>query len=312
MKTILVPEEDDGARLDRALARLTPDMGLRGRRRLCEMHLVLVNGREAAASYKVRAGDALALCEEPPAGETAALPRADAPRLVARTKHLAFLYKPAAMHTESLAGKPGESLEAALEAMLGCRARLLNRLDFATSGITAAALSPAGEEAYRAAQDAGLTQKRYLALLEGNMPRPVLADRRLLLKNRSRVLVELERHPDVRRHTRITPLAVMEAAPVLAALGLPASGSAPESITLAGCVILKGARHQIRAHCAFCGFPLAGDGRYGAKTVPEGEERFFLHHGRLILPEADAFCLPPWLDALDEEAARRARLWLKA
>ena len=176
--------------------------------------LVLVNGRPAAAARKVREGDSIELQDEQAPQSTQALPGADAPRLVARTAAFAFLYKPAAMHTESLAGKPGESLQDVVESLAGGKARLLNRLDFATSGLAAAALNRAGEEAYHSAQDRGLTEKRYLALLEGALTRPVLADRRLLLKNRSRVLVELDRHPDVRRHTRITPLA----APVRRAL----------------------------------------------------------------------------------------------
>lgn len=313
MKRITATAQDEGARLDHVLERLAPDMGLRGRRRFCELGLVLVNGRPAAAARKVREGDSIELQDEQAPQSTQALPGADAPRLVARTAAFAFLYKPAAMHTESLAGKPGESLQDVVESLAGGKARLLNRLDFATSGLAAAALNRAGEEAYHSAQDRGLTEKRYLALLEGALTRPVLADRRLLLKNRSRVLVELDRHPDVRRHTRITPLAVMPAAPLWEKLGLTCPAKGPEQLTLAGCVILKGARHQIRAHCASCGFPLAGDARYGAQSRAAGDtERFFLHHGRLILPEAEALCLPPWLDELGEDAAYRARRWLEA
>lgn len=310
MKNILVPEEDNGARLDRALARLMPDMGLRGRRRICELHLALVNGKSAAAVYKVRTGDTLTLCENTLELENKA--HTDIPHLVRRTENMAFLYKPSNMHTQSLAGKPGKTLETALYGLLGCHARLMNRLDFCTSGIAAAALTCAGEAAYLAAQDAGQTEKRYLALLEGNMPHPMLADRGLFLKNRRRVLVEHERHSDTRRHTHIEPIAVMNAAHILTALGMPAYDNMPECITLAGCTIFKGARHQIRAHCAYLGFPLAGDARYGAITAVEGEERFFLHHGRLILPDTEALCLPPWLDALGEGAARLAMRWLKA
>ncbi|HJA75619.1 MAG TPA: pseudouridine synthase [Candidatus Desulfovibrio gallistercoris] len=317
MKSLTVTQEEEGSRLDRALALLVPGMGLRGRRRLCELGLARVNGRPAAASYKVRAGEALSLAEEgteegKEAPEKEAAAPADGPRLIARGKNLAFLYKPSGMHSESLAGKPGDSLQSRLEALLGGKARLLNRLDFATSGIVTAALSPAGKEEYQNAQDRGLTEKRYLALLEGSLPRPVLADGKLLLKNRERVLVELARHPDARRHTRIIPLAVMEARPVLERLAHLWQGQAPAALTLAGCIILKGARHQIRAHCAAQGFPLAGDGRYGALFRPEEGEAFFLHHGRLILPGISALSLPPWLEALGEEAAEKARLWLEA
>jgi len=50
-KLIVLPEETD-SRLDRVLGRLLPEMGLRGRRRLCELGLALVNGRPAKESKK--------------------------------------------------------------------------------------------------------------------------------------------------------------------------------------------------------------------------------------------------------------------
>ena len=115
----VLPEEND-VRLDRVLERLLPDMGLRGRRRLCELGLVEVNGRPAPPSRKMRPGDAVEVREAAPAdaptpsAETLAtdahrnrLFPEDNPRLVTRTPHLAAVYKPASMHTEALAGKPG-------------------------------------------------------------------------------------------------------------------------------------------------------------------------------------------------------------
>ena len=58
-KSITVLPEEADLRLDRVLGRLVPDMGLRGRRRLCELGLALVNGRPAKASYDVKVGDKL-------------------------------------------------------------------------------------------------------------------------------------------------------------------------------------------------------------------------------------------------------------
>ena len=344
---IVLPEEAE-QRLDRVLGRLLPEMGLRGRRRLCELGLALVNGRPARESKKVRSGDVISLAElvdvsgdsahvgdacsapaspamrKAPArkapSESAPLFPEDRARLVRRAPRFAILHKPAAMHTESLAGKPGDSLESLLLQLVpglpkGERLRMLSRLDYPTSGLVTVALSETAIHDYQEYQDAGRTEKRYLALLEGDMPHGMLADQKLLLKSRERVMVELARHPDPRRHTVIDPLAVLELAPLLRRLGLDRrgwQGTPPKFVTLAGCTILKGARHQIRAHSAGLGYPLLGDWRYGASFHPAEEdgETFFLHHACLLLPGLETNIIPPWLGHLGSRAAREAEIWM--
>lgn len=337
MARFTVSPDEHESRLDHVLGRILPGTGLRGRRRLCELSLALVNGRPAPASRKVREGDIV----EIPDSETARYPVSgrekhdgpesfsvlpsnalfpeDAVRLILRSPHLAALYKPAGMHTEALAGKPGISLQTLLTGIpgLGNGARLLNRLDFPTSGLTLAALDDEGENLYRQAQEEGRTEKRYLAVLEGSLTRGVLAVQRLSGRNRARMTVETTPHPDPGRHTSIQPLIVMDASETMRKLGLKEhgwQGSLPSGMTLAGCIILKGARHQIRAHGSSLGHPLLGDRRYGASLIPAdgSDEAFFLHHGRLILPGFDAAVLPPWLEVLGKDAVRAAERWLNA
>ena len=77
---------------------------------------------------------------------------------------------------------------------------------------------------------------------------------------------------------------------------------------LIGCRIRKGARHQIRAHLAAAGHPLAGDSLYGAELpCPSG---FLLHHGRVSFPDFQAFRLPAWLPLLPREAQEKATAFL--
>lgn len=321
-KTIVLSEEED-SRLDHVLGRLLHGMGLRGRRRLCGLGLVLVNGCPAKESRKMRVGDEIIVKDAGTAGaaegalpETGSAPGMRA-RLIKRTPHLAFLFKPAGLHTEMLAGKPGTSLQAMLPDLLGREEhpRLLNRLDFPTSGLVTAALDELGARRYQEAQEIGRTEKRYLALLEGEMPCGMLADRSLDMRNREKVLVGPTSHPDPRRYTVIAPLAVMESRPLLLRLGFTkqtGQEAFPPHVTLAGCTILKGARHQIRAHCSSLGFPLLGDRRYGAHLPlsENGEERFFLHHACLILPGVKVSVPAPWLSQLGRRAAEQAERWL--
>ena len=110
--SIVVAESDAGKRLDAALAGLLPGMGLRGRRRACDMGRAQVNGRARPAAYRTRPGDVLTLAAREE-GDGAFLPRAVAHVLTpekAEAGGLAALFKPAGMHCAALAGKPGVCL----------------------------------------------------------------------------------------------------------------------------------------------------------------------------------------------------------
>ena len=254
----------------------------------------------------MRPGDVLCLAE------TGGAPEASGPsvRLVGRSAHLAALDKPAGLHTEALAGKTGDSLQVRLDELLPRgkeRPRLLNRLDFPTSGLVAAALDEEGAERWRRAQEGGLMEKRYLALLEGELTEERLMRQRLVLKGRERVLVELADHADFRRHTLLRPLAALDArelADILeAAEGRVwrGAGPAPQRATLAACRIVKGARHQIRAHAAAAGFPLWGDRRYGAAWLcglerENGGERAAPYAGERVLLPAPRLPEPAGMD----------------
>jgi 23S rRNA pseudouridine1911/1915/1917 synthase len=74
-----------------------------------------------------------------------------------------------------------------------------------------------------------------------------------------------------------------------------------------------GRTHQIRAHLAALGHPIAGDTLYGSTSAPPGLSRQFLHaHGLIIrLPstrQLHTFTspLPPDLAAVLEELAANA------
>jgi hypothetical protein len=57
--------------------------------------------------------------------------------------------------------------------------------------------------------------------------------------------------------------------------------------------ILRGARHQIRAHLADAGFPIVGDSLYGLESSDRAE-RMFLHHFEITLPGFEARWMPDW------------------
>ena len=335
-----------GQRLDFALSLLLPHMGLRGRKRCIESGLVLVNGRACTAAQRLRKGDVVSLheAEQEPAvtappvktveQAAACAPGMDSsqcePRLLAIQGALCFFFKPAGLHTAALMGGTAPSLEGMLPQLLtsttgraganstadsvpDLRPQLLQRLDHGTSGLVCGAFSSEAADDFRRLEVAGHCEKRYVALLAGRLEEDFTVRRALRTdkRNKSRVL---ERDTGRSRWTEFLPLHYFEGPE----LNLPALDEDSQfhrvGLTLAGCRIRRGARHQIRAHAASFGHPLWNDPLYGFANIEEnsGEasaSTFFLHHGCLTLPGATCIVPPPWT-FLPEHATRRALEWL--
>ena len=328
-----------GQRLDFALSLLLPHMGLRGRKRCIENGLVLVNGRACTAAQRLRKGDVVSLqaAEQEPAAaapmakgveqSAACAPGMDCsqcePRLLAIQGALCFFYKPAGLHTAALVGGTAPSLEGMLPQLLSSNAeptagscpQLLQRLDYGTSGLFCGAFGTEAAEDFRRHEVAGHCEKRYVALLAGRLEEDFTVRRALRTdkRNKSRVL---ECDTGRSRWTEFLPLYYFDGPE----LNLPALDEDSQfhrvGLTLAGCRIRRGARHQIRAHAASFGHPLWNDPLYGFDSTDddsgaESASVFFLHHGCLTLPGATCIVPPPWT-FLPEPAARRALDWLNS
>jgi 23S rRNA pseudouridine1911/1915/1917 synthase len=206
---------------------------------------------------------------------------------------------------------------------------LLQRLDFGTSGLLCAALSPAAAAAFRAAEAKGHCEKRYVALLTGVLTGPITARQSLGVSGRRKSRLR-DAQADKTRWTDFWPLHVwhpdaMDAEELRLLFGV-SPGSAfplsfpPQGLTLAACRIRRGARHQIRVHAAGLGHALWGDALYadGAGALPQDSggvepatelHGFFLHHGGLRLPGAACVDYPPW--PLPEALSRLVRAWFE-
>lgn len=332
--------EDGESRLDRALAALVPGLGLRGRRRLVSTGRVLLNGQPChAPGRKLRPGDRLTLTETPdtaiPDGphRDAGAGMAAGARLLARAGDYCFFFKPAGLHTVALAGSNAPSLERLLPALMaagpsappsaseGAAAppALLQRLDRETSGLVCAASGAAAAERFRAAEAAGHCEKRYLALLAGALHEPRTVRNALDTRHR-RICRVLAADAAPARWTELVPLHVLTNEDRSRVARLLWPGDDPGAATLAGCVIRRGQRHQIRAHAASVGHPLLGDALYGPESaaacpgrpaLASGLPAFFLHHGSLRLPHTAVSVPPPWpwLALLPGSALRAIAHW---
>lgn len=292
--------QDGPMRLDAALAPFFPGLGLRARRRLWDWCRVFVNGRAAEPGLLVRPGDRLRVERGPKA--PAPPPSVVAFSIMTVAGDMVALCKPGGLHTAHIQGGAEQSLETLLasrwaelwrryaQTLPTCDAppppapRLLTRLDKATSGLVLGALRPEAEHRFRLAEQEGLVQKNYLALVRGRLARPLTLQGRLRTDNRQQTLVLDDETPDITRHTRVDPLSHGRPAP-------EAGEPCPHTIcTLVRVRIRRGARHQIRAHLAHAGFPLVGEWLY----APRDAFRLRLHHAAVRMPGFTADCPPDW------------------
>lgn len=308
MKSIIIPEEYAGQRLDKALLLLFPETSLRHRRRLVSSWDIRVDGVVRGPAYKVRAGETLTAAEpaegrEVPTGKEASIHAVSQP--------WAALYKPAGLDSETLAGgaRPGlDRLCAELDAQTRAAGnaasgqkeawRLVSRLDRDVSGLVAAAQGTEAVARFRALEAAGEVGKTYLLLAAPDDADEFPAGSRLVVKNsldmadRRQVRVLEADDPDPARWTRFTVLGKLRVG--------------DENVLLVQANIARGARHQIRVHAAAAGLPIVGDPVYGP-----GEHRtgvLFLHCTQLCIEDFETEAPPPWGEALGDAYGRLLEL----
>jgi 23S rRNA pseudouridine1911/1915/1917 synthase len=298
-----------GLRLDRALACLLPGIGLRGRRRLCENGFVRKNGQALSPAHKVQPGDQIDIELTPMRLNGAS---SHEPFIISRSENFIAIFKPPLWHSVAVSGKNTRSIDGYLSATIKTAPQknhfkpcLLSRLDYPTSGILPAALCFNAKQAWLTAQQAGKIEKHYLAVVEGGINAPFVMRNAINTANRALSLVLEQNSPDNLRHTEVEPLAIF-----------CLDG---KKLSLAHCIIRKGARHQIRAHLAAAGHPILGDTLYGAKNnyLPD-HFPIYLHHACL---KADLGTRslkwtidPHWLDMsgfLPQDVTHTIQNWLQ-
>ena len=200
-------------------------------------------------------------------------------------KDLIAVDKPAGLHTAPLRkGETGTLLAqvierypeiAALPGIKPSEPGLLHRLDRDTSGVVLLARTEAAFQRLRAEFAGGRVRKEYLALCAPTAA--VRPGQRYALESR------FAPYGPGRRMVRVVP-AGREGA---GGGGRKASGGLYHtevevlevrgSRALVRARIVKGFRHQVRAHLAHLGLPLAGDPLYGVPTSPGACGRLYLH-----------------------------------
>jgi len=282
MKRQLQLPPDASGRLDRALAGAL-GLGRAAVKRAFSLGEVRVRGRRARASDPAEPGLPVDIDVEEPAGPPAPEPSAPL-RVLVESPRALVVDKPAGVAVYPLASREGGTLANAVAARYPeCAAAspasreggAVHRLDLETSGCVAFARDREAWEFLHAQLRGREADQRYLARAAG----------RLAAGGACSV-------PLAQRGGRVVP-----APDDLALDRLTGKGFRPRPAethyevvrrfrdhTLLDVRLVTGVMHQIRAHLAYLGHPVAGDALYGgaAATLP-GLSRHFLHAARLAM-----------------------------
>ncbi|GAM99230.1 ribosomal large subunit pseudouridine synthase D [alpha proteobacterium U9-1i] len=193
--------------------------------------------------------------------------------------------KPAGLAVQGGAGvtRSFEELLAAFAKSNGKRPRLVHRLDRETSGVLVAARTQPAAAFLSQAFATRDTKKTYLAIVCGGAPDPAEGEVKLALKKSTRAGLDIM-EVAANGQAALTHYRTLAATPAAAMVLLE-----PET----------GRMHQLRAHMAALGRPIAGDGKYGGLFRLGGVDvaSLLLHAAVLDLPHPEGgrrrFSAPP-------------------
>jgi 23S rRNA pseudouridine1911/1915/1917 synthase len=249
-------------RLDRFLQARAADLSRTRIQALIAAERVLVDGRSRKASHRLRVGEAVSV-EVPPPAPLDLVPEPIALEVVYEDDALLVVNKPAGLVVHPGAGHATGTLVHALLWHTGGRLSgiggvrrpgIVHRLDRGTSGLLVVAKSDAAHAALARQLKARTVERRYLALVHGQVLKPEgLVETAIGRDPRSRLRMAV-RPPGAGRPA-VTRYQVLERFHV------------PAPLTYLGVVLGTGRTHQIRVHLAHLGFPVVGDRTYRRRAA---------------------------------------------
>jgi 23S rRNA pseudouridine1911/1915/1917 synthase len=242
----LVENECEGWRLDRFLQKKIPRLSRTRLQRVIRGEC-WVDGRAAKPSQTVAPGQVVTFRRPAPV-------EPEAPRelpLLYEDAQLYALDKPAGIAMHPTAKWHFSTVTAVLRERFPDEAlQITHRLDLETSGVLLVARTLAAAVAMKRAFAKRMVHKRYLAIVHGALEGEGVIDRPIALQRSGFVRVKMEVRDD----------------------GLPSRTcwralSRHGDLTLVECRPETGRQHQIRAHLACIGHPIAGDKLYPDERV---------------------------------------------
>lgn len=281
VRTLFVDAEADGQRIDNFLLRHLKGVPRSHLYRVLRRGEVRVNRGRIKADHRLRTGDQVRIPPIRTASPDAPIRTPDARlaelagAILHEDERLLVIDKPAGLAVHGGSGLSHGLIESLRELRPGRELELVHRLDRETSGCLLISKRRSALRELHELMRMGRLDKRYLALLVGDLEPSLVAVDAALKKN---VLRGGE------RVVRVDPVEGRPARTVFHRLRRLALG--PHRFTLVEAELITGRTHQIRVHAAHLGTPLAGDPKYGDADANRqlkalGLTRLFLHASAL-------------------------------
>lgn len=302
MKEIIISDKDAGQRLDKLLGRYLGNAPVSFLYKMMRKKNITLNGRKASGKEMLSKGDTVRIffsdeTYEKFATKTAEIllpkvPPLEKSKIIYEDENILIVNKPAGVLSQKSRTTDISVNEEILKYLLesgkltsGDAARVrpsvCNRLDRNTSGLILAGKTLAGLQTLSELLRSRELHKYYLCLVHGKMNGTQRLDG-YLWKNEKNNKVTVLSKEQMKSGT------YPDAKPI--STRYRALGSDGE-VTLLEVLLITGRSHQIRAHLASIGHPIAGDAKYG-KTDAAGclEKKYglkyqLLHSCKMIFPE---------------------------
>ncbi len=253
---LLVLPEEDGQRLDKFLSERLEELTRTAAEKLAISGKVCKSGVALSKSYKVRAGDCIAVTIPAPV-EAEVLPEAIPLDIVYEDADLLVVNKPKGMIVHPGAGNPSGTLVNALLAHCGdslsgiggvIRPGIVHRIDKDTSGLLIVAKNDFAHVRLAEQIKAHSFTREYEAVVYGNVK-----------QDEGVIDAPIGRHPTDRKKMAVTEKNSRSALTRFEVI------ARYQGFTHVRLILETGRTHQIRVHMAYLGHPVAGDERYGPK-----------------------------------------------
>jgi 23S rRNA pseudouridine1911/1915/1917 synthase len=250
--SLRVAENEAGGRLDAYLASQIDGWSRARLQRLIDDEDVLVNGKAAKPSLKLRAGDDIEV-ELTPAPSATFIPEDIPVNVIYEDEDVIVINKPAGLVVHPAAGVNSGTLANALAFRFqnlpgivgGARPGIVHRLDKDTSGVMVVAKTESAHESLSDQFRAREVFKRYVALVYGVVKVP-----------HGRIEQPIARDPRNRTRMAVVPGG-------RGAVSLFTVRRQYDVFALADVELKTGRTHQIRVHLSWIKHPVVGDELYG-------------------------------------------------